>query len=88
MYIWDYNGETKYAIEKDTARSLVVRHLGGTVPVTDIYKPEVLTEEVMKELDENVMRPAFELTDANSNPVEEIEELVEASEIGSATSEE
>lgn len=87
VYVWEHNGETKYAVEKDTARSLVVRHLGGTVPVTDIYKPEVLTEEVMRELDEKVMRPAFELPDANSNPVEEIEELVEASEIGSATTE-
>jgi RecA/RadA recombinase len=40
-----------------------VRHLGKTVPSTQLFTPEVFTEEVLKQLDEKVIKPHFQLPD-------------------------
>jgi hypothetical protein len=40
-----------------------VRHLGKTVASTQIFTPEVFTEEVLKQLDEKVIGPYFKLPD-------------------------
>jgi len=40
-----------------------VRHLGKTIASTQLFTPEVFTEEVLKELDENVIKPHFLLPD-------------------------
>lgn len=40
-----------------------VRHLGKTVPSTQIFTSEVFTDEVLKALDEKVIQPYFKLPD-------------------------
>jgi RecA/RadA recombinase len=63
-----------------------VRHLGKTVPSTQIFTPEVFTMDVLKELDEKVIKPHFllpdlfdenELNDAFENESESNETLDE-----------
>jgi len=38
-----------------------VKHLGRTVPSTQLFTPEVFTEEVLRQLDENVIQKHFKL---------------------------
>jgi hypothetical protein len=40
-----------------------VRHLGKTVPSTQLFTPEVFTESVLRELDEKIIKPHFLLPD-------------------------
>ena len=56
----------KYAMPKDTARSLVCRHLGGELPLTELYTDKVFTEEMLRELDEKVIKPTFMLPSIES----------------------
>ena len=57
---------TKYAQPKETARSLVCRHLGGEIPIGELYTTKVFTEEILRELDENVIKPTFMLPSIES----------------------
>jgi RecA/RadA recombinase len=52
-----------------------VRHLGKTVPSTQIFTPEVFTDEVLKMLDEKVIQPHFKLPDLFDE--KEFEDLVD-----------
>lgn len=61
-----------YAYPKDTARTLVCRHLGGEVPLTDLYTEKVFTEGVLRELDEKIIKPTFMLPS-----IESLEDLAE-----------
>ena len=60
---FDYNGETMYAMPKDTSKYVVVKHLGCEVPVAELFSSKVMTDEWLHEFDENVIKPAFELPD-------------------------
>jgi hypothetical protein len=61
---------------KDTARTLVCRHIvGGEVPLADLYTPKVFTEEVLKELDEKIIKPTFMLPS-----IESLEDLADVTE--------
>ena len=40
-----------------------VRHLGKTVASTQLFTPEVFTDEVLQALDEKVIKPHFQLPD-------------------------
>lgn len=62
---FDYNGETLYAFPKDTAKTIVVAHLGGEFPINELFTSKIMTEEWLKKFDENVIKPAFELPDQN-----------------------
>lgn len=64
-----------YAFPKDTARSLVVKHENGEVPLAELFTSRVFTEEVLKQLDENVIKPTFMLPDINS--LDELSELTD-----------
>lgn len=67
-------GEIVYAMPRDTARTLVCKHLGGEVPLSELYTEKVFTEEVLHELDENVIKPTFMLPS-----IESLEDLAEVS---------
>jgi RecA/RadA recombinase len=69
--IKDNTDNTKYAYPKDTARTLVVKHL-GEIPLVELFTAKVFTEEVLRELDENVIKPTFTLPS-----VESLEDLAE-----------
>jgi RecA/RadA recombinase len=50
---------TVYFQPSETARKLVVRHLNDTVDLNMLFKPEVITKEVLEELDEKIIKPTF-----------------------------
>lgn len=52
-----------------------VRHLGKTVPSSQLFSPEVFTMDVLKELDEKVIKPHFLLPDLFDES--ELDELTE-----------
>jgi RecA/RadA recombinase len=55
-----------------------VRHLGKTVASTQLFSPEVFTEDVLKQLDEKVIGPHFKLPDLFDE--KEFEDLLEESQ--------
>ena len=71
-----FKGEIVYAYPKDTARKLVCRHLGDEVPISELYTDKVFTEEVLKELDENIIKKTFMLPN-----IESLEDLTEITEL-------
>jgi len=63
---------TVYAQPKDTARKLVCKHLGGEVPLSELYTSKVFTEDVLRQLDENIIKKTFMLPS-----IESLEDLAE-----------
>jgi RecA/RadA recombinase len=52
----------KYVYEKDdSAKTFAVKHLGRTVKGSQLFSSEVFTQELLHKLDEDVIRPMFEL---------------------------
>ena len=72
----DYDKLSEADQPKDTARGIVVKHLGKQVSFIDFYTNEVFTDEFLKSLNENVIKPLFQLPDRNS--FEDIKELEES----------
>jgi RecA/RadA recombinase len=62
----------KFALPKETARTLVCRHEGGEVPLSELYTERIFTNEVLKELDEKIIKPTFMLPS-----IESLEDLAE-----------
>lgn len=76
------DGSVAYAYPKDTARTIVVKHLGVEIDMKELFTPKVFTEELLRKLDEEVIRPNFELPDQDSS--RDIEEMFgEGEESGS-----
>ena len=71
----DENGNLCYAKQKDTARTIVVKHLGKKVPISELFTSTVLTDELLHKLDEEVIRPNFELPSSES--MADVEEMLE-----------
>lgn len=69
-------GEMEF-IGNESSPRWAVRHLGKTVPSTQIFTPEVFTEEVLRLLDEKVIQPHFKLPDLFDES--ELEDLVNES---------
>ena len=81
VFAFDFNGETRYAQSKDTARGIVVKHLGEAVPLTEFYTDRVFTPEFLEELNVNVIHPLFALPDQSSfEDIKDIEESLGLSE--------
>ena len=70
-------GEMVFAGNESSPR-WAVRHLGKTVPSTQLFTPEVFTEEVLRLLDEKVIQPYFKLPDLFDD--KEFEDLVDGGE--------
>lgn len=71
----DENGVVCYAHPKESSKKIVVRHLGKEIPKQNLFTPEVFTEELLKKMDELVIRPNFELPSNDSNS--DIEEFID-----------
>lgn len=71
----DEAGELTYAYPKDTSKNIVVKHLHKEVPLIDLWTPSVITEDVLKTLDETVIRPNFELP--SQDKVNDLDEFIE-----------
>ena len=68
------DGKKAYAMPKDTSRNIVVKHLGCEVPIQEFWSSKVLTDDILKNLDETVIKPSFELPSNMSNT--DIDELL------------
>jgi RecA/RadA recombinase len=68
-------GKKAYAMPRDTARTLVCKHLGGEVPLPELYTDKVYTEDVLKQLDDNIIRKTFELPS-----IESLEDIAQATD--------
>jgi hypothetical protein len=51
-----------------------VKHLGKTIASTELFSPNIFTDEVLKNIDERVIQPKFKLPDL-SDPTEILDEL-------------
>ena len=71
-------GEQCYAFPKETSKNIVVKHLGCEVPAIEMFSSKVLTEEILRNLDETVIKPSFELPSNTGN--DDIEELLESTD--------
>ena len=60
---------------KDTSKKIVVKHLGEAVPAAELFTSKVITDEILKNLDDTVIRPLFELPSFDSTA--DIDELVD-----------
>lgn len=67
-------GEPVYAMYKESARTIVVKHLHKAIEPINLRTPEVFTDEILHKLDEIKIKPNFELPDQDSNA--DLEELI------------
>lgn len=70
----DQSGNKCYAMPKETSKNIVVKHLGCEVPVAELFTSKVLTDDVLHNLDETIIKPSFELPSNDGN--DDIEELL------------
>lgn len=78
IHVFDYNGQTMYCEEKETARGIVVKHLGRQVPLTEFFTDTVFTQEFLEYLNKNVIHPMFDLPDQSAfDDIKEIEDSIE-----------
>lgn len=67
---FEKDGETFYAFPKVAGiaknRTIVVSHLGKQLPLNMLFTSQVLTDELLHKLDEEVIRPNFELPSQES----------------------
>lgn len=69
------DSKTLYAFPKETARTLVVRHCDGEIPLSSLFSEKVFTQDVLRELDEKIIKPAFMLPSIES--LEDLDELTD-----------
>lgn len=86
VHSWELDGKTYHCIEKDTARGIVVAALGKQVSFAEFFTPEVFTEERLKQLDDEVIRPEFELPSQDS--FEDITDIEDSLVVGGEINEE
>ena len=72
-------GEKLFAFPKETARTLVCKHIKGEIPLSELFTEKVFTEEVIDELDENVIKQTFMLPSIES--LDDLAELTEELEM-------
>lgn len=70
----DENGKPAYARAKETSKKIVVKHLGCELPVAELFTSKVITDDILKNLDDTVIRPLFELPTIDSN--DDIDEFI------------
>ena len=68
---FEKDGVTYYAFPKIAGitanRTIVVAHLGKQLKLSELFTPYVLTDEILHKLDEEVIRPNFELPSQESS---------------------
>ena len=73
------DGSKAFAYPRETARSLVCKHLDGEIPLTELFTDKVFTQEVLHELDTKIIIPTFSLPSVES--LEDLEELTKELEV-------
>lgn len=74
---FEVDGETVYFQPKKLGRNYVIRHNGDLVPLKDFFTSRLFTQDVLKELDEKVIKPTFKFPETQ----DEIN-LLESDELG------
>jgi hypothetical protein len=78
QYAFEFNGNKLWANPKDTARGIVIKHLGCVVPITEFFTEKVFTQEFLEHLNKNIIHPMFDLPSQDSfEDIKEIENLIE-----------
>jgi len=60
------NEKVLFFEDKPTARTIAVRHIGCTVSPNEFFTSKVITEEVLRDLDENIIKKTFMLPNITS----------------------
>lgn len=77
-YKFEYNGETLYALPQEAGRGIVVKHLGRQVSFVEFFSDTVFTPEFLKHINDDIIKPLFQLPDQSSyNDIEELEQTLE-----------
>ena len=77
--IFDYKGQKSYALLKDTARTIAVGRKNMTIPISEFLTPKVFDQEFLEYMDENIIRPIFELP--SQDKLKEIDDIETALEL-------
>jgi recombination protein RecA len=80
---FDLSGETFYFLPKKLGKTYLIRHSGDEVPVKEFFSARLFTEDVLRELDEKVIKPTFKFPETQDG----IDNL-ENDELGDLTDEE
>lgn len=87
-FAFEYNGEKMWAQPKETARGIIVKHLGRTVTPVEFYSKTVFTPDYLEYLNEHVIHPMFDLPDQSAfDDIKEIEDILETGETVNETEE-
>lgn len=74
-------GETFYFLPKKLGKTYLIRHNGDEVPVKEFFSARLFTEDVLRELDEKVIKPTFKFPETqdgiDSLESGELEDLAE-----------
>jgi hypothetical protein len=62
---FEFDGKTLYAFPKENSKMVICKHLGEEVPLSELFSDKVFTDEYLHYIDDNIIRPAFELPDSN-----------------------
>lgn len=71
--------KTLYAYPKNTAKTFVSKSHGKEFPMSSFFTKEIFTDELLHKLDDEVIRPLFELPSHESN--KDIDEMVNVCDI-------
>jgi RecA/RadA recombinase len=78
---FELDGEAYYFMPKKLGKTYIIRHNGDEVPVKEFFSSRLFTEEVLKELDEKVIKPTFKFPDTqdgiNNLETDELEDLTD-----------
>jgi RecA/RadA recombinase len=56
---FEVSGETFYFMPGKLAKNYISRHNGDEIPVKEFFSARLFTEDVLKELDEKIIKPTF-----------------------------
>jgi RecA/RadA recombinase len=72
---FEISGEKFYFFPKETARNYISRHTGEAYPLRELFSEKVWTDDALKELDENLIRPMYKYSTAQDLLNEETNDL-------------
>jgi RecA/RadA recombinase len=68
---FELNGEKLYFV-KDEGKEFAIKHLGRTVKNHEFFTPAVFTNEILKQLDDKVIKEIFEFGDSYEDDIDNI----------------
>ena len=78
---FEIGGESFYFLPKKLGKTYLIRHNGDEVPVKEFFSARLFTNDVLKELDERVIKPTFKFPETQDGidtlENDELEDLTE-----------